>query len=183
MRMNTETSSKQTSKFLSLVLRHEPGKIGLILDGQGWANVDELLQKLAAHGHALDRGGLQHIVASCNKQRFALSDDGQRIRANQGHSVAVDLGLVPVAPPQWLYHGTVSRFVGSIREQGLHAGERHHVHLSLDRETAHQVGARRGAPVILSVHAGRMHADGHVFHRSANGVWLTDHVPPQYIAD
>ena len=181
--MNTETSTKQTSKFLSLVLRHEPGKIGLNLDGQGWANVDELLQKLHAHGQVLDRGGLQDIVAACSKQRFALSDDGQRIRANQGHSITVDLGLVPVEPPQWLYHGTVSRFVGSIREQGLHAGERHHVHLSLDRETAHQVGARRGAPVILSVHAGRMHADGHVFHRSANGVWLTDHVPPQYIAD
>jgi len=183
MRMNTETSTKQTSKFLSLVLRHEPGKIGLNLDGQGWANVDELLQKLHAHGQVLDRGGLQDIVAACSKQRFALSDDGQRIRANQGHSITVDLGLVPVEPPQWLYHGTVPRFVGSIREQGLHAGERHHVHLSLDRETAHQVGARRGAPVILSVHAGRMHADGHVFHRSANGVWLTDHVPPQYIAD
>ncbi|WP_223494102.1 RNA 2'-phosphotransferase [Stenotrophomonas indicatrix] len=181
--MNTETSSKQTSKFLSLVLRHEPGKIGLNLDGQGWANVDELLQKLHAHGQVLDRGGLQDIVAACSKQRFALSDDGQRIRANQGHSITVDLGLVPVEPPPWLYHGTVPRFVGSIREQGLHAGERHHVHLSLDRETAHQVGARRGAPVILSVHAGRMHADGHVFHRSANGVWLTDHVPPQYIAD
>ncbi|MNC25497.1 RNA 2'-phosphotransferase [compost metagenome] len=183
MRMNTETSTKQTSKFLSLVLRHEPGKIGLNLDGQGWANVDELLQKLHAHGQVLDRGGLQDIVATCSKQRFALSDDGQRIRANQGHSITVDLGLVPVEPPPWLYHGTVSRFVGAIREQGLRPGERQHVHLSLDRETAHQVGARRGAPVILSVHAGRMHADGHVFHRSANGVWLTDHVPPQYIAD
>ncbi|MGG6343673.1 RNA 2'-phosphotransferase [Stenotrophomonas indicatrix] len=181
--MNTETSTKQTSKFLSLVLRHEPGKIGLNLDGQGWANVDELLQKLHAHGQVLDRGGLQDIVATCSKQRFALSDDGQRIRANQGHSITVDLGLVPVEPPQWLYHGTVSRFVGAIREQGLRPGERQHVHLSLDRETAHQVGARRGAPVILSVHAGRMHAEGHVFHRSANGVWLTDHVPPKYIAD
>ncbi|WP_312107961.1 RNA 2'-phosphotransferase [Stenotrophomonas indicatrix] len=181
--MNTETSTKQTSKFLSLVLRHEPGKIGLNLDGQGWANVDELLQKLHAHGQVLDRGGLQDIVATCSKQRFALSDDGQRIRANQGHSITVDLGLVPVEPPPWLYHGTVSRFVGAIREQGLRPGERQHVHLSLDHETAHQVGARRGAPVILSVHAGRMHADGHVFHRSANGVWLTDHVPPQYIAD
>lgn len=181
--MNTETSTKQTSKFLSLVLRHEPGKIGLNLDGQGWANVDELLQKLHAHGQVLDRGGLQDIVATCSKQRFALSDDGLRIRANQGHSITVDLGLVPVEPPPWLYHGTVSRFVGAIREQGLRPGERQHVHLSLDRETAHQVGARRGAPVILSVHAGRMHADGHVFHRSANGVWLTDHVPPQYIAD
>lgn len=183
MRMNTETSSKHTSKFLSLVLRHEPEKIGLVLDAQGWANVNELLQKLAAHGQTLDHAGLQHIVATCNKQRFALGDDGQRIRANQGHSVTVDLGLVPVEPPQWLYHGTVPRFVGSIREQGLRAGERQHVHLSLDRETAHQVGARRGAPVILSVHAGRMHAEGHVFYRSANGVWLTDHVPPKYIAD
>lgn len=181
--MNTENSSTRASKFLSLVLRHEPDKIGLVLDAQGWADVDDLLQKLDAHGQVLDRAGLQDIVATCSKQRFALSDDGQRIRANQGHSITVDLGLVPVEPPQWLYHGTVSRFVGAIREQGLRPGERQHVHLSLDRETAHQVGARRGAPVILSVHAGRMHAEGHVFHRSANGVWLTDHVPPKYIAD
>lgn len=105
--MKTENSFTRVSKFLSLVLRHEPDKIGLVLDAQGWADVDELLQKLHAHGQVLDRAGLQDIVASCSKQRFALSDDGQRIRANQGHSITVDLGLVPVEPPQWLYHGTV----------------------------------------------------------------------------
>lgn len=181
--MKAESSSTRTSKFLSLVLRHEPEVIGLQLDAQGWAEVDELLQKLHVHGQSLDHAGLRQIVATCSKQRFALSDDGLRIRANQGHSVAVDLGLAAIEPPQWLYHGTVGRFIGAIRAQGLRAGERQHVHLSLDRETAHQVGARRGAPVILSVHAGRMHAEGHVFHRSSNGVWLTDHVPPQYIAD
>lgn len=181
--MKAESSSTRTSKFLSLVLRHEPEVIGLQLDAQGWAEVDELLKKLHVHGQSLDHAGLRQIVATCSKQRFALSDDGLRIRANQGHSVAVDLGLAAIEPPQWLYHGTVGRFIGAIRAQGLRAGERQHVHLSLDRETAHQVGARRGAPVILSVHAGRMHAEGHVFHRSNNGVWLTDHVPPQYIAD
>lgn len=180
--MSTDTSHKHASKFMSLVLRHEPEKIGLQLDAQGWADVDDLLQRMADHGVALDRHTLQAVVETNDKQRFALSDDGLRIRASQGHSIQVDLGLEALQPPAWLYHGTVARFVGAIREQGLRPGERQHVHLSLDRQTAQQVGARRGAPVILSVNAGRMHADGHVFHRSANGVWLTAHVPPQYIA-
>ncbi len=180
--MSTDTSHKHASKFMSLVLRHEPEKIGLQLDAQGWADVDDLLQRMADHGVALDRHILQAVVETNDKQRFALSDDGLRIRASQGHSIQVDLGLEALQPPAWLYHGTVARFVGAIREQGLRPGERQHVHLSLDRQTAQQVGARRGAPVILSVNAGRMHADGHVFHRSANGVWLTAHVPPRYIA-
>lgn len=180
--MSTDTSHKHASKFMSLVLRHEPEKIGLQLDAQGWADVDDLLQRMADHGVALDRQTLQAVVETNDKQRFALSDDGLRIRASQGHSIQVDLGLEALQPPAWLYHGTVARFVGAIREQGLRPGERQHVHLSLDRQTAQQVGARRGAPVILSVDAGRMYADGHVFHRSANGVWLTTHVPPQYIA-
>lgn len=180
--MSTDTSHKRASKFMSLVLRHEPEKIGLQLDAQGWADVDDLLQRMADHGVALDRQTLQTVVETNDKQRFALSDDGLRIRASQGHSIQVDLGLEALQPPAWLYHGTVARFVGAIREQGLRPGERQHVHLSLDRQTAQQVGARRGAPVILSVDAGRMHVDGHVFHRSANGVWLTTHVPPQYIA-
>lgn len=180
--MTMDTSHKHASKFMSLVLRHEPEKIGLQLDAQGWADVDDLLQRMADHGVALDRPTLQAVVETNDKQRFALSDDGLRIRASQGHSIQVDLGLEALQPPAWLYHGTVARFVGAIREQGLRPGERQHVHLSLDRQTAQQVGARRGAPVILSVNAGRMHADGHVFHRSANGVWLTAHVPPQYIA-
>ncbi|HCT26788.1 MAG TPA: RNA 2'-phosphotransferase [Stenotrophomonas sp.] len=180
--MSTDTSHKRASKFMSLVLRHEPEKIGLQLDAQGWADVDDLLQRMADHGVVLDRQSLQTVVETNDKQRFALSDDGLRIRASQGHSIKVDLGLEALQPPAWLYHGTVARFVGAIREQGLRPGERQHVHLSLDRQTAQQVGARRGAPVILSVDAGRMHADGHVFHRSANGVWLTTHVPPRYIA-
>lgn len=180
--MSMDTSHKHASKFMSLVLRHEPEKIGLQLDAQGWADVDDLLQRMADHGVALDRQTLQAVVETNDKQRFALSDDGRRIRASQGHSIQVDLGLEALQPPAWLYHGTVARFVSAIREQGLRPGERQYVHLSLDRQTAQQVGARRGAPVILSVDAGRMHADGHVFHRSANGVWLTTHVPPQYIA-
>lgn len=180
--MSTDTSYKQASKLMSLVLRHAPEKIGLQLDAQGWADIDALLRGMAGQGVVLDRQALQALVESNDKQRFALSEDGLRIRASQGHSIQVDLGLEPVEPPAWLYHGTVARFVAAIREQGLRPGERQHVHLSPDRQTAQRVGARRGAPVILSVAAGRMHADGHVFLRSANGVWLTAHVPPQYIA-
>lgn len=182
MHMDKDVSLIRASKFLSLVLRHEPQKIGLQLDAQGWADIADLLQRLAEHGHALDRADLQRLVQTNDKQRFALSEDGLRIRASQGHSIAVDLGLQPLEPPPWLYHGTVPSFLESIATQGLRPGERQHVHLSLDRQTAQQVGSRRGAPVILSVDAGRMHAEGHRFYRSANGVWLTDHVPLRYIA-
>lgn len=182
MHMDKDVSLIRASKFLSLVLRHEPQKIGLQLDARGWADIADLLQRMAEHGHALDRADLQRLVQTNDKQRFALSEDGLRIRASQGHSIAVDLGLQPLEPPPWLYHGTVPRFLEAIATQGLRPGERQHVHLSLDRQTAQQVGSRRGAPVILSVDAGRMHAEGHRFYRSANGVWLTDHVPPKYIA-
>jgi putative RNA 2'-phosphotransferase len=171
----------RTSKFLSLVLRHDPAKVGLTLDPAGWAEVDELLAAMARAGQPLDRETVARIVAESDKQRFALTPDGRRIRASQGHSVAVDLGLEPTVPPEVLYHGTASRFVDSIRGAGLHAASRTHVHLSADEETARRVGQRHGKPVVLHIAAGRMHGDGRPFFRSENGVWLTDAVPADYI--
>jgi putative RNA 2'-phosphotransferase len=171
----------RTSKLLSLLLRHKPQAIGIALDAEGWVAVDDLLAGLAAQGRPITRQQLDEIVATNDKKRFAFSADGLRIRANQGHSVEVDLGLVPVEPPELLYHGTVERFLDSIRRRGLLRGNRHHVHLSPDRETATRVGQRRGRPVVLVVEAGRMHRDGHLFYRSENGVWLTDSVLAQYL--
>jgi putative RNA 2'-phosphotransferase len=169
------------SKFLSLVLRHQPEEIGLVLDEHGWAEIDELLRLANAKGCCLTRPVLEQIVAESDKQRFALSDDGQRIRANQGHSVNVDLNLPPMEPPEILYHGTATRFVESIRAEGLHAGSRQQVHLSKDVQTATVVGQRHGKPVVLVVEAGKLFAAGHKFHLSANGVWLTERVPAEYI--
>lgn len=177
----TSSPSTRASKFLSLVLRHEPERIGIALDEAGWTDVDGLLAAAASHGVVITREELEEIVASSDKQRFALSADGARIRANQGHSVPVELGLAPLAPPVLLYHGTPSRFVESIRATGLRKGERHHVHLSADAETARIVGSRRGPPVILIVRAADMANAGHVFYRSENGVWLVEHVPPEFL--
>jgi putative RNA 2'-phosphotransferase len=171
----------EISKFLSFVLRHNPQAIGITLDAEGWVVVDELLAAAARHGHRFTRQLLEDVVATNDKKRFAFSPDGLLIRANQGHSVEVDLGLVPVEPPELLYHGTVERFLDSIREKGLVRGMRHHVHLSADRETAGRVGQRRGRPLVLVVEAAFMHRDGHRFYRSENGVWLTETVPPAYL--
>jgi putative RNA 2'-phosphotransferase len=173
--------SNRTSKFLSLVLRHDPARIGITLDEAGWTDVDGLLAAAAAHGVRLTRDELHELVAASDKQRFALSPDGARIRANQGHSVDVDLQLPPREPPERLYHGTVEAALDGIREHGLVRGARHHVHLSADVATATKVGSRRGAPVILTIRAADMHAAGHVFYRSENGVWLTEQVPPRFI--
>lgn len=172
---------KRISKFLSLVLRHEPGKIGIVLDEHGWTNCHELIQAVARHGVRFDREILLEIVRTNDKQRFSLSDDGTRIRANQGHSVTVDLALAPKQPPETLYHGTVEKFLGSIRSTGLQKRERHHVHLSPDLITATKVGERRGKPVILTIRAAAMTKAGHPFFLADNGVWLTDAVPPEFI--
>jgi putative RNA 2'-phosphotransferase len=169
------------SKFLSLVLRHEPGKIGIRLDDAGWVEVEELLAAFGRHGVALTRGRLDQIVAGSDKQRFAFDEPRRRIRASQGHSVSVELGYDPMTPPEKLYHGTVAKFIESIRARGLLKGARHHVHLSADEATAAKVGQRRGAPVLLAIDAGTMHRAGHPFFRAANGVWLVDHVPSQFI--
>ena len=171
-----------TSKFLSLILRHAPEKIGLALDAQGWADIGQLLTQAAQHGRRLSRDQLQDVVARDSKTRYAISADGLRIRANQGHSLAVvDIGLPPATPLAMLYHGTASRFVEAIRVAGLLPGSRNHVHLSSSRETAVAVGGRHGKPVVLTVDAAAMQAQGHVFYVSANGVWLTQAVPAGFI--
>lgn len=169
------------SKFMSLVLRHNPGKIGITLDPQGWVEIDELLAAANRSGTALDRATLLRVVAENDKQRFAISEDGRRIRASQGHSVEVDLALTPLAPPELLYHGTATRFLESIRREGLVKQSRQHVHLSADETTAVKVGQRHGRPAVLTVRAGAMAAAGQQFFRSDNGVWLTDHVPPEFL--
>ena len=169
------------SKFLSRVLRHDPAGIGLTLDAQGWANVDALLAGAKQAGVPLTLERLRQVVAENDKQRFTLSADDSRIRAKQGHSIPVDLGLEPVAPPAHLYHGTADRSVDAIRRDGLLPRRRNHVHLSPDEATATRVGARHGRPVVLVIEAARLHDDGHVFYLAENGVWLTDRVPPEYI--
>lgn len=170
-----------TSKFLSLVLRHRPEAVGITLDPEGWVAVDELLAACEQHGRTIPRELLDEVVRTNDKRRFSFSPDGLQIRARQGHSIEVDLGLVPVEPPELLYHGTVERFLPSIRRYGLIRGKRHHVHLSGDSQTATRVGQRRGHPVVLVVEAGRMGRDGHLFYRSENGVWLAQSVPAQYL--
>jgi putative RNA 2'-phosphotransferase len=172
---------KEISKFLSLVLRHRPDKIGLELDDHGWADVGQLIRAAGENGVRFNEELLCEVVRTNDKKRFMLSDDGLRIRANQGHSVSVDLNLEPALPPPVLYHGTVARFIESIKDKGLLKGERHHVHLSPDDETATKVGERRGKPILLSIDAEAMAKDGHMFYRSENGVWLTLEVPPQFI--
>jgi len=169
------------SKFLSLVLRHAPETIGLSLDEAGWANIETLLQQANAHGKRIDREILEKIVATSDKRRFVISDDELRIRANQGHSVNVDLGLEAIAPPGQLFHGTASRFLAAIQAQGLTPQSRQHVHLSADVDTARVVGQRHGSPVVLRVDAAKMHEAGHVFYRSLNGVWLTQTVPAEFL--
>lgn len=171
----------RTSKFLSKVLRHAPESVGLRLDDAGWVDVDDLLAAAVRAGVPLDRPTLQRVVAENGKQRFALSADGVRIRASQGHSVPVELGLAPVVPPDVLFHGTADRNLESIRAQGLVPGRRTHVHLSADEATAVNVGRRHGRPVVLRIQSGEMHRAGHPFFRSENGVWLTASVPPAHI--
>jgi putative RNA 2'-phosphotransferase len=176
-----DSSLVRLSKFLSLVLRHEPQVIGLSVDDAGWVVITELLEAANASGTKLDFDLLLRVVHENDKQRFAISPDGKSIRANQGHSIHVDLGLTPTEPPATLYHGTVATFLDGIRAKGLLPGSRRHVHLSADSFTAEIVGKRRGEPVILLIDAERMANDAIHFFLSQNGVWLTAHVPVGYI--
>jgi putative RNA 2'-phosphotransferase len=171
------------SKFLSKHLRHAPQAIGLTLQAGGWVKVADLLPACAAHGHPLTRDELEDLVEDNDKQRFAFDETGQRIRAQQGHSVEVDLQLTPAEPPAVLYHGTVPAALPAIRAAGLQKMSRHHVHLSPDEATARRVGQRRGQPTLLAVDAAALYQAGGVFYRSGNGVWLTDSVPPQYLRE
>lgn len=165
------------SKYLSLLLRHDPGQAGLTLDANGWVEVSELVSKAG-----FDMPTIEKIVETDEKSRYAFNADKTRIRANQGHSVQVDLGLKPKFPPTFLYHGTATRFVDSIRTDGLKPRSRQHVHLSQDVKTAEKVGGRHGVSVVLTVMSGAMAGEGHDFFLSDNGVWLTDAVPSKFIS-
>lgn len=179
--MITEKENIRISKFLSLVLRHKPEEIGIDLDSNGWTDVKALIEKTNQSGISLNFDILKHIVDTNPKRRFAFNETLDKIRANQGHSVEVELGYIAKQPPSILYHGTAEKNVASILQQGLRKGERHHVHLSADVDTAIKVGQRHGKPVVFEVKAEQMFDDKHEFYLSDNGVWLTEHVPAKYL--
>lgn len=176
-------SYKKMSKFISLVLRHNPDAAGIKLDDHGWADVKELIRSVNETGRTLDLEMLKEIVRTNDKKRFSFNGDGTKIRASQGHSIHVDVELRAVVPPNVLYHGTATRFLGSIlnAKEGLKAGSRLYVHLSKDYDTAVKVGTRHGIPAVLKVNAGRMAKDGFTFYLSENGVWLVEKVPVKYL--
>jgi putative RNA 2'-phosphotransferase len=169
------------SKFLSLVLRHKPEAIKLALDEHGWADVEELLERAVQSGIQIDKATLHQVVAQNNKKRFSFNEDASKIRANQGHSISVDLDLAPVIPPENLYHGTAIRFLDGIKTEGLLPRGRQYVHLSADEITAVAVGSRHGVPVVLVIKSGEMAKLDYKFYRSVNGVWLADKVPVEFI--
>lgn len=175
-------SLKDTSKFLSLILRHKPQLVGLELDEHGWANVEDLIRRVNRK-RPLDLATLEQIVATDEKQRYSFSADGKLIRANQGHSIPVDVELEELEPPEILYHGTARRYGSSIASQGLLKMSRLYVHLSGDVATAEKVGRRHGKPLIFRVDSRAMFVEGYKFFRSVNGVWLTEHVPAKYLKE
>ncbi len=179
--MTNLKDNKRTSKFLSLVLRHAPEKIGLELDNAGWTNVQDLLSKMNQHGHTIDFETLESVVETNQKKRFGFNADKTKIRANQGHSIQIEHGFKAVTPPEILFHGTGEKSVESILKSGIDKRQRHHVHLSADIETAKNVGQRHGKPVILKVESLKMSQNGFEFYLSDNGVWLTNFVPVKYI--
>lgn len=170
----------RASRFLSLVLRHKPEAVDITLDEYGWADVEALLQRISKR-HPLTMEQLEEIVRTDDKQRYSFNDDKTKIRANQGHSIPVDVELAECEPPELLYHGTGKKYFDGIVESGLVPKSRLYVHLSKDIDTAKSVGVRHGTPVIFTVMSGRMFKDGYLFYCSRNGVWLTKHVPPKYL--
>ena len=177
------TDRVRLSKFMSLLLRHRPHDFGLTLDREGWCKVEDLVDCARKNGFAVELNDIMEVVTTNDKQRFAISSDGTMIRANQGHSVEVELGLEPSQPPEILYHGTSTKSLEAILQRGLSRQKRHHVHLSKDRKTALDVGSRYGKAVLLLVDAAKMHRDGFQFFETENGVWLTDHVPVIYLRE
>ena len=173
-------SLKETSKYISLILRHKPDVIGITLDEHGWANVDELITGVSKT-HPLNMSMLEQIVAEDEKQRYSFNEDKTLIRANQGHSIPVDVELEEKEPPEILFHGTGEKYVDSISKEGLIPKSRLYVHLSADEETAVKVGQRHGKPVVFKVKSGEMHRNGFKFYCSVNGVWLTKSVPVEYL--
>lgn len=178
----TEQHKKKTSKFLSYVLRHHPELINLNLDENGWANVDELITKSTNDSQGFTFEELDEIVETNDKKRFIFNEDKTRIRANQGHSIDINLALIPQQPPEFLYHGTAQSNIDSILEKGIEKRNRQHVHLSQDIETATKVGMRHGKPIILTINTEKMFDDGIEFYLSENNVWLTDFVDIKYIS-
>lgn len=181
MKPLNKDKKKRISKRLSYILRHHPDSVGITLDDYGWANVEELLFALKKHGFTVTPDQLKEVVATNEKKRFAFSEDQQLIRASQGHSININLGITAKTPAEKLFHGTATRHLDSIKKLGLQKQNRQHVHLSKDTKTAHKVGSRHGKPVILIIKALEMHQDGLEFFESDNGVWLTDAVPVKYI--
>lgn len=177
-----EIETKRISKFLSLILRHQPETIGLKLDENGWADVEELRERSAKKKVYFSLEELDEVVETNNKKRFAFNEDKTKIRASQGHSINIDLALEALQPPDFLYHGTAEANISSILEKGIEKRSRQHVHLSTDKETATKVGMRHGKPIILTIRTGKMYEDGIAFYLSANGVWLTEFVDPKYIS-
>jgi putative RNA 2'-phosphotransferase len=171
----------RASKLIALALRHDPGALGLTLDRAGFTSVTSLLAGLSAQGVNLSEAELLELVNASDKQRFAFSADRARIRANHGHSVEVDLGLLPEPPPERLYHGTVAKFLERIRREGLIAGARRYVHLSTDVAAAELVARRRGRPIVIGVLAGDLHRAGHSLFLSSSGVWLSERVPREFL--
>lgn len=176
-----EQHKKKTSKFLSYILRHHPELINLNLDENGWANVDELIIKSTNDSQGFTFEELDEIVETNDKKRFIFNEDKTRIRANQGHSIDINLALIPQQPPEFLYHGTAQSNIDSILEKGIEKRNRQHVHLSQDIETATKVGMRHGKPIILTINTEKMFDDGIEFYLSENNVWLTDFVDIKYI--
>jgi len=179
--MISEKQITHISKFLSLVLRHQPETIDIQLDQNGWTDVKDLIEKANNYGIKFDREILNHIVATNPKKRFAYNDTFDKIRASQGHSVEIELGYTNQKPPEILFHGTAEKFVQSILDTGLEKGNRQQVHLSADVETAIKVGQRHGKPFVFKVLAEKMYNDNFEFFISDNGVWLTDNVPTKYL--
>ena len=174
----------ETSKLLSYVLRHQPDAIGITLDPEGWTSISALITAANKNGKQIDRDLIQAVVATSEKKRFAISDDGLRIRAVQGHSISsVDLSYTEQVPPEFLYHGTATRFMASIRKEGLLPGSRQYVHLSHDLQTATAVGQRHGKPIVLTIAASTMHQQGHKFYQAENGVWLVNLVPVLFVSE
>lgn len=180
--MKVDNKLVRISKFLSLVLRHKPEHIGLTLDPEGWADVEELMRKSLESGVVLDRPTLRQVVEGAEKKRFSFSEDGKRVKANYGHSIPVSLGKESAEPPELLFHGTAKRFLPSIESDGLGPGDRQYVHLVEDKKTATEVGHRHGEPVVLVIKARDMYEKGHEFVKTESGIWLTKEVPVEYIA-